>query len=95
MVSNITKEEWLFEKAVLSPKNDYIINHKILDAVDGASKNYVFVDTVMTSDDSTVYPVEFFNSLELTGVPSHTLQLKVGVGVILMRNLDTSQVLIC
>lgn len=34
------------------------------------------------------YPVEFLNSIELSGVPSHKLELKVGVPVILMRNLD-------
>ncbi|GFX12708.1 ATP-dependent DNA helicase [Trichonephila clavipes] len=39
-------------------------------------------------DDTTSYPVEFLNSLELSGVPSHKLELKVGVPVLLMRNLD-------
>ncbi|XP_060810039.1 ATP-dependent DNA helicase pif1-like [Amyelois transitella] len=43
---------------------------------------------VMSSDDTTSYPVEFLNSLELSGVPSHKLELKVGVPVLLMRNLD-------
>ncbi|GBP41275.1 hypothetical protein EVAR_33002_1 [Eumeta japonica] len=33
-------------------------------------------------------PEEFLNSLELSGVPSHKLELKVGVPVLLMRNLD-------
>ncbi|GFW32933.1 hypothetical protein TNCV_1774981 [Trichonephila clavipes] len=34
------------------------------------------------------YPVELLNYLELSGVPSHKLELKVGVPVLLMRNLD-------
>ncbi|CAG9791795.1 unnamed protein product [Diatraea saccharalis] len=55
---------------------------------DGASRVYTSIDTVMASDDSTAYPVEFVNSLELTGVPPHKLELKVGVPVLLMRNLD-------
>ncbi|GFV57128.1 ATP-dependent DNA helicase [Trichonephila clavipes] len=42
----------------------------------------------MSSDDTTSYPVEFLNSLDLSGVPSHKLELKVGVPVLLMRNLD-------
>ncbi|GFS68819.1 uncharacterized protein TNCV_409061 [Trichonephila clavipes] len=45
-------------------------------------------DIVMSSDDTTSYPVEFLNSLDLSGVPSHKLELKVGVPVLLMRNLD-------
>ncbi|GFX12678.1 ATP-dependent DNA helicase [Trichonephila clavipes] len=40
---------------------------------------YNFIDTVMSSDDTTSYPVEFLNSLDLSGVPSHKLELKVGV----------------
>ncbi|GFT89088.1 ATP-dependent DNA helicase [Trichonephila clavipes] len=32
--------------------------------------------------------VKFLNSLDLSGVPSHKLELKVGVPVLLMRNLD-------
>ncbi|GBN59769.1 hypothetical protein AVEN_238659-1 [Araneus ventricosus] len=36
----------------------------------------------------TSYPVEFFNSLEFSGVPSNKLMLKVGVPVLLIRNLD-------
>ncbi|GFW68472.1 ATP-dependent DNA helicase [Trichonephila clavipes] len=42
----------------------------------------------MLSDDTTSYSVEFLNSLELSGVPSHKLELKVGVPVLSMRNLD-------
>ena len=32
--------------------------------------------------------MEFHNSLELSRVPSHKLRLKVGVPVLLMRNID-------
>ncbi|GFW32114.1 ATP-dependent DNA helicase [Trichonephila clavipes] len=42
----------------------------------------------MSSDDTTSYTVEFLNSLDLSGGPSHKLELKVGVPVLLMRNLD-------
>ncbi|GBP65459.1 hypothetical protein EVAR_36711_1 [Eumeta japonica] len=43
---------------------------------------------VTSSDDTTSYPVEFLNSLELSGVPSHKLELKAGVPVLLMHNLE-------
>ncbi|GFW96525.1 ATP-dependent DNA helicase [Trichonephila clavipes] len=43
----------------------------------------------MSSHDTTSYTVAFLNSLELSGVPSHKLELKVGVPVLLMLNLDT------
>ncbi|XP_054266833.1 uncharacterized protein LOC128989005 [Macrosteles quadrilineatus] len=87
---NISNEEWLCERAVLSPTNESVnnINKHILAMLAGESKIYTSIDTVMSSDDSPTYPVEFLNSLELTGVPSHKLELKVGVPVLLMRNLD-------
>ncbi|GFY19084.1 ATP-dependent DNA helicase [Trichonephila clavipes] len=61
-----------------------------LDTDQEASETSVYnsIDTVMSSDDTTNYPVEFLNCLDLSGVPSHKLELKVGVPVLLMRNLD-------
>ncbi|CAK1603877.1 unnamed protein product [Parnassius mnemosyne] len=87
---NIVNEEWLCERAIMAPKNESVgkINKKILHLVNGEVTTYTSIDTVMASDDSTTYPVEFLNSLELSGVPSHKLELKVGVPAILMRNLN-------
>ncbi|GFT33756.1 ATP-dependent DNA helicase [Trichonephila clavipes] len=42
----------------------------------------------MSSDDTASYPVVLLNSLKLSRVPSHKLKLKVGVPVLLMRNVD-------
>ncbi|UYV62945.1 hypothetical protein LAZ67_2002573 [Cordylochernes scorpioides] len=46
------------------------------------------IDTMVDPDESVSYPPEFLNSLELSGTPSHKIVLKVGVPVILIRNLD-------
>lgn len=87
---NMNVENWLCERAILAPRNDTVgqINKKILEQIPGEAVTYTSIDTLIDSDDSTSYPVEFLNSLELSGVPSHKLQLKVGVPVLLMRNLD-------
>ncbi|GFV96989.1 ATP-dependent DNA helicase [Trichonephila clavipes] len=90
MQQHILDEKWLCERTILAPKNETVvkINKKILGEIASDSSVYNSIDTVMSSDDSTNYPVEFLNSLDLSGVPLHKLEWKVGVPVLLMRNLD-------
>lgn len=88
--NNIHVNQYFWETAILAPINNIVnkINSVILSKVPVDTTEYLSVDTVMDTEQSTSYPVEFLNSLELSGVPSHKLQLKLGVPVMLMRNLD-------
>ena len=54
---------------------------------------YLSIDTIMDAEQSISYPLEFLNLLELSGAPSHKLQLKLNVPVMLMRNtiMDAEQ----
>jgi ATP-dependent DNA helicase PIF1 len=38
----------------------------------------------------SLYPVEFLNTLRFSGIANHELQLKVGVLILLLRNLNQS-----
>jgi ATP-dependent DNA helicase PIF1 len=38
-----------------------------------------------------LYPTEFLNTLSVNGLPDHILHLKIGVHVMLLRNLDPSR----
>ena len=42
-------------------------------------------------DEAVNYPTEFLNSLDLPGMPSHNLTLKLGVPIILLRNINPPQ----
>ncbi|XP_046976432.1 uncharacterized protein LOC124542534 [Vanessa cardui] len=86
---NMKNREWLCERAILAPTNEIVgqINERMMSHVQDDVVEY-FVDIVMDSEQVTSYPTEFLNSLELSGVPSHKLRLKVGVPVLLMRNLE-------
>ncbi|KAJ0182125.1 hypothetical protein K1T71_002847 [Dendrolimus kikuchii] len=55
--------------------------------VEGDVVEYLSLENVMDTKQVTSYPIEFSNSLELSGVPSHKLRLKIGVPILLMRNL--------
>ncbi|GBM39454.1 hypothetical protein AVEN_142392-1 [Araneus ventricosus] len=67
------------------------INKKNVSQMEGGITEYLPVDTLLGK--VTSYPVEFFNSLELSEVPSDKLRLKVGVSVILIRNLYVPRLL--
>ena len=73
----------------LVPKNDCVhkLNLQIQNMMLTNSRTYKSVD-IMDPSQALLFPVEFLNSLEPTGIPSRNLQLKVGVPIMLLRNLD-------
>ena len=89
VADNFVDPTWLKERAILAPLNDTVtdMNGILMHKLPGDLVQYESVDTV-EDDDSGDYPVEFLNSCNPSGLPSHLLQLKVGVPVMLLRNLD-------
>ncbi|UYV83333.1 hypothetical protein LAZ67_23000609 [Cordylochernes scorpioides] len=51
-------------------------------------RTYTSFDTVLNEDEAVNYPTEFLNCLDLPGFPPHVLQLKTGVPIILLRNIN-------
>jgi ATP-dependent DNA helicase PIF1 len=43
---------------------------------------------VNEEEDNIAFPVEYINSIESGGFPDHSLKLKIGCPLILLRNLD-------
>lgn len=74
----------------MAPRNDQAaaINSQILVHVSGESREYLSINTVLEEGDATHYPVEFLDSLNTPGLPAHKIYLKVGVPIILLRNLS-------
>ena len=78
--------------AILTPLNEdcFDLNRKVVDMMDGNSIEYSSIDSVRCDDpiEQRNYPDEFFYSLTPSGMPPHKLNLKQGVIVMLLRNLD-------
>ncbi|XP_061395853.1 ATP-dependent DNA helicase PIF1-like, partial [Musca vetustissima] len=92
---NFTNHQWLSDRAILAAKNKDVsdINVDIQNKISGEIKTYKSIDCVNDPDEIVNYPIEFLNSLDLPGTPPHMLQLKVGVPIILLRNLNPPRLL--
>nr|XP_051218385.1 uncharacterized protein LOC127335702 [Lolium perenne] len=53
------------------------------DSIDDTSSNLSTLEAL--------YPTEFLNTIPMNGLPDHVLHLKIGVPIMLLRNLDPSR----
>jgi ATP-dependent DNA helicase PIF1 len=85
-----TNHEWLAERTILVAKNVDVneLNLKKQHLLPGDLVSYKSIDTFCDAAEAVNYPTEFLYSLDLTGMPPHNLQLKIGSLVILLRNLN-------
>jgi len=90
IVHNYLNHQWLSERAILAATNNDVnaINDNILSRIPGDEITYKSIDTVLNQDEVVNYPTEFLNSLDLPGMPPHNLKLKIGVPIILLRNIN-------
>jgi ATP-dependent DNA helicase PIF1 len=87
---NYRRHEWLCERAILAPKNDcvHILNLQIQNTLPKKLQNIQVCLHHLGSSQAVLYPVEFLNSLEHTGIPPHNLELKIEMPIMLLQNLD-------
>lgn len=81
------------ERAILSPRNADVdeLNAEILKLFpEDAKTTYYSQDSVdaATPEELLLWPMDFLNSLTVSGLPPHELSLCPGVVVMLLRNLD-------
>ncbi|KAK9065378.1 hypothetical protein SSX86_016761 [Deinandra increscens subsp. villosa] len=85
----------LSDKAIVCPKNvtAHEINTKVLHMSPGNTSTYLSTDSITPrandgGNSEILYPEEYLNSLSFSGLPSHSLELKVNTPVILLRNIN-------
>ena len=74
-------------------KDAHILNDIALHKMNGNEVIFKSIDSVLCEDSSNEvvnYPVEYLNTLSLSGFPEHILKLKIGCPLILLRNLNPS-----
>jgi len=88
------------QRNILAPKNIDVdeVNNVILESLFEELHTYLSVDSLAPTKEGasvaarvsmdSLYPVEFLNTLQLSGIANLKLELKVGVPILLLRNLN-------
>ncbi|KAK4594131.1 hypothetical protein RGQ29_017994 [Quercus rubra] len=89
--------KYLEERAILAPTNEVVedINGYMIDLINVDEETYLSADSLCKAssnilDQDVMCPIEFLNSLKFPGIPNHKLRLKVGLPIMLLRNLNQS-----
>uniref|UniRef100_A0A1I8G2F6 ATP-dependent DNA helicase n=1 Tax=Macrostomum lignano TaxID=282301 RepID=A0A1I8G2F6_9PLAT len=85
------RDQMFAERSILSPLNKTVdeANAACLALFPGESRVYLSVDSIPNDDTAaTNFPPELLNRLDPNGLPHHRLELKVGMPVMMTRNLD-------
>ncbi|XP_076911901.1 uncharacterized protein LOC143570021 [Bidens hawaiensis] len=96
ILSNYKNKEFFEQRAVLAPTNEVVeqINNRLLEMLPGSEYEYLSSDSVCLDEsfgdsfDERLYAPDILNGLNISGLPKHKLVLKVGVPVMLLRNIN-------
>jgi ATP-dependent DNA helicase PIF1 len=88
-------EHYFSDRAILSPRNAYVneVNNRVMEKIPEEAYEYLSIDSVECDDphQQLMLPVEFLNSINMSGMPTHKLKLKRGVPILLMRNINSEE----
>jgi PIF1-like helicase/Helitron helicase-like domain at N-terminus len=92
LTDRYNEPDYLVNRVILATRNDTVdaVNRHITNKFPGPPTIFHSADSVMQSDDTNPdnFPVEFLNSLRLNGMSPHELHLKIGMSIIMLRNLN-------
>ncbi len=92
---------YLMQRNILAPKNTDVneINNAILESL-SELHTYLNANSLTPTEEGasvvagvsmdSLYPMEFLNTLQFSGIANHKLELKVGVPILLLRNVNQS-----
>ncbi|XP_045798031.1 uncharacterized protein LOC123892273 [Trifolium pratense] len=97
LLENMNEPSFFRDRAILAPTNSVVgsVNDYILDMISTDEKIYLSYDSSCNENSAVdvpdnVHTPEFLNTIASSGIPNHKLRLKIGVPVMLMRNMDQS-----
>nr|GFA26300.1 hypothetical protein [Tanacetum cinerariifolium] len=94
LLQNLWNPSFFQEKTILDPTHEMvdIINERMLSLLLGDENEYESSDSVCLADKDLNFDdsitTEFLNSLRMSGIPNHSIKLKIGTPIMLMRNIN-------
>ena len=90
ILTKYKNHKWLSERVIPAAKNKDVqeIKSIILTKIRNQAALYKSVDTVLEPNEAVNYPSEFLNSLHLPRFSPQVLQIKIGLPIILLRNVN-------
>jgi len=95
LIENIMTPGFFDDDVILCPTIDSVeqVNDFILSLIPSEEQIYLSSDTPCQSDDDQEIQGEWFtqeilNDIKCSGIPNHRIKLKVGVPIMLLRNID-------
>jgi len=86
-------DQYFSDWIILASKNDDVddLNHHILHKFPGQERLFHSADSIADNENSELlYPAEYLNSINCSGLPLAHLPLKVGAPVMVLRNLNVA-----
>jgi hypothetical protein len=90
-------DEYFAKRTILTSRNDDVddINDEMLKSFPGEEKLFMSADSAKNNPENgegeLLYPVEYLNNINCSGMPLSKLKLKVGCPVMVLRNLNPSE----
>ncbi len=93
---------YLMQHNIMAPKNIDVdgVNNAILESLSKELHTYLSVDSLVLTEEGasdvagvsmdSLYPVEFLNTLQFSGITNHKPEFKVGVPILLLHDLNQS-----
>jgi hypothetical protein len=87
--NHVWDASYMVERAILTPKNRDVqmLNDIIIDQFPGEEHNLLSFDEV-EGDTHNLYQQEYLNTIATGSLPPHTLKIKKGAPLMLLRNID-------
>ncbi|EEY61181.1 helitron helicase-like protein [Phytophthora infestans T30-4] len=86
----VATDEYFANRTILTTTNAIVhrINEAVTDRLTGQAREYMSSDSVQDDGDGNFFEQEVLHSMNISGMPPHKLTLKVGMPIMMMRNLN-------